>query len=222
VSLFLYSWAMLMLLVVCSSTRQVFGVREVVYIPLEYTGAKVTLERLVNRLRTSGLQHVAVDPLSQGQPGDSDSLHVKWAPQHLPTTTPDATSVFSSSSTSSGYSTPTTSGASISPLANTLAEKLSFWKRQRGVGDNEASLIVSKASGRHETIGEMLDDMDNGDTNIAPDQAVEDIVTAAAPEPKSAEERYQALEVKVLKETVRQFTKGGMYFSYSFGMATIL
>jgi len=216
---FLWSRAMLMLLIVCSSTRQVFGVREVVYIPLEYTGAKVTLERLVNPLRRSGLQQLAVD---QGESGDSDSLHVKWAPQHHPTTTPDATSVLSSSPTSSGYSTPTTTGASISPLANTLAEKLSFWKRQRGVGNNEASLIVSKANGGHETIGEMLDDMDNGDTSIAPSQVVEDIVTAAAPEPKSAEERYLALEVKVLKETVRQFTKGGMYFSYSFGTATIL
>jgi phosphatidylinositol 4-phosphatase len=211
-----------MLLIVCSSTRQVFGVREVVYIPLEYTGAKVILERLVNRLRRPGLQPLAVDPLYQGEPGDNDSLHVKWAPQHLPTLTPDATSVLSSSPTSSGYSTPTTTGASISPLANTLAEKLSFWKRQRGAGVSEASLTVSKASGGHETIGEMLDDMDNGDTSIAPSQAVEDIVTAAAPEPKSAEERYLALEVKVLKETVRQFTKGGMYFSYSFGTATIL
>jgi phosphatidylinositol 4-phosphatase len=209
-----------MLLIVCSSTRKVFGVREVIYIPLEYTGAKVTLERLVNRLRRSGLQQLAVDPLYQGQPGDGDSLHVKWAPQHLPTTTPDATSVLSSSPTSSGHSTPTTTGASISPLANTLAEKLSFWKRQRGVGGNEASLVASKASGRHETIGEMLHDIDNGDTaSIAPIQAVEDIVTAAAPEPQSTEARYLALEVKVLKETVRQFTKGGMYFSYSFGTA---
>jgi hypothetical protein len=132
-------------------------------------------------------------------------------------------SVLSSSPASSGYSTPTTAGTSISPLANTLAEKLSFWKIQRGIEGNEASLIASKASGDHETLGEMLDDIDKGDiAGITPSQAVDDIVAAVAPEPRSAEERYLALEIKVLKETVRQFTKGGMYFSYSFGTTTTL
>lgn len=63
-----------------------------------------------------------------------------------------------------------------------------------------------------------MDDIDNGETGgIQPAQAVDDIVAAAASEPQSEEERYRTLEEKVLKEWVKQYTKGGMYFSYTFG-----
>lgn len=183
------------------------------YIPLEYNGAKTALERYLNRTRRSTVRQPARDVAPTG---DNDSLHVKW--QHLPTTTPDASSILSSSPASSGYSTPTTSGVSISPLANTLADRLSFWKTKRGINGNEASLIASKASGDHETLGELLDDIDSGENaSIEPNQAIDDIVTAAVIEPQTSEERYLALELKVLKEIVRQFTKGGMYFSYTFG-----
>ncbi|KIM25985.1 hypothetical protein M408DRAFT_330774 [Serendipita vermifera MAFF 305830] len=202
----------------CSPSRQVYGVTDVLYIPLDYDGAKASLERYINRIRKPVVKQAVRESM---QPGDGDSLHVKW--QHLPTITPDASSILSSSPSSSGYSTPTTSGVSIGPLANTLADRLSFWKTRRGLDANEASLIASKTTGDHETLGEMLDDIDSGDTaSLAPNQAIEDIVTAAVPEPRTSEERYQAVELKVLKEIVRQFTKGGMYFSYTFDLSNSL
>jgi hypothetical protein len=141
----------------------------------------------------------------------------------MPTVTPDATSIFNSSPSSSGYSTPTAIGVSVAPLAKAVSERLSFWKNKR-VGDtDEASIIASKASGDHETLGELVDDIDNGDTaGITRAQAIDDIVAAGAPEPQSDEERYRTMEEKVLREWVRQYTKGGMYFSYTFGSCLFL
>lgn len=203
----------------CSTTRPVYGVKDVAYIPLDYGRATTVINRVIIRLQKPvplSPQNATGQDVPQG--GEAGSLHVKWAPQHLPTTTPDANSILSSSPTSSGYSTPTTSGIAIAPLAKTLADRLSFWKSKSGTGGNEASIIASKTTGDHDTLGELLDDIDNGDTtSIEPNQAIDDIVTAAVTEPQSTEEKHRALEEKVLRETVKQFTKGGMYFSYNFG-----
>ncbi|KAG8818170.1 hypothetical protein FRC18_000223 [Serendipita sp. 400] len=157
------------------------------------------------------------------------SLHVKWAPLHVPNVTPDADSILTSSPTSSsGVSTPTSSlnggGVAIAPLAKTLAERLSFWKSKRASKDGEAELIASRAaSGDHETLGDLLDEIDKGDaTTVESTRAIEDIVVAAAPEPLTVQEKHDRLEEKVLRETVRQFTRGGMYFSYSLDLSSSL
>lgn len=204
-----------------SASRPVYGVKDVAYIPLDYSRATVVLNRIITRIRRSVAQpRLNSYEHDSKQAGETNSLHVKWAPQHLPTTTPDPVSILSSSPTSSGYSSPTSSGISIAPLAKTLADRLSFWKSKFNPGTDEASLIASKASGDHETLGELLDDIDNGDTtNLEPNKVIEDIMkAAAATEPESSDQKHRAMDDKVLKETVRQFTKGGMYFSYTFGM----
>jgi len=192
-------------------------VKDVAYIPLEYSRATVVLDKIIARVRRSVAQPQANSyEQDSKQAGETNSLHVKWAPQHLPTTTPDATSILSSSPPSSGYSTPTSSGVAIAPLAKTLADRLSFWKSK---SHPEATLVASKTSGDHDTLGELLDDIDNGDTaSLEPNKVIEDIMNAAAAtEPESSDQKHRAMDDKVLKETVRQFTKGGMYFSYTFG-----
>ncbi|PVG02589.1 hypothetical protein CPB86DRAFT_861460 [Serendipita vermifera] len=201
-----------------STSRQVYGVKDVVAIPLEYTRAANVVNRLVARIKRRGTINVLSNNGGTGAAGETGSLHVKWAPQHAPNVTPDATSVLSSSPTSSGHSTPTTGVVAIAPLAKTIADRLSFWKSRRDSSLDEGSLIVSKASGHHDTLGELLADIDNGDTaNIEPEKAIDDIITAAAaPEPHSVEQRNLVLEDKITKEMIRQFTKGGMYFSYTF------
>ena len=52
---------------------------------------------------------------------------------------------------------------------------------------------------------------------VEPGEVLDTIITAAAPPPQTVEERHSELEEKVVKETIRQFTRGGMYFSYAFG-----
>jgi phosphatidylinositol 4-phosphatase len=194
-------------------------VKDVVAIPLDYTRAANVINRLVARIKRMNNMNALSNNNGTGVAGETGSLHVKWAPQHVANVTPDATSLLSSSPTSSGYSTPPAGAVSITPLAKTIADRLSFWKSRRDPSLDEDSLIVSKASGRHDTLGELLEDIDNGDTaNIEPEKAIDDIITAAAAqEPHSIEQRNLILEDKIMKELVRQFTKGGMYFSYNFG-----
>ena len=60
-----------------------------------------------------------------------------------------------------------------------------------------------------------MDSMDQG--AVEPSEVLDTIITAAAPPPQTVEERHSELEEKVVKETIRQFTRGGMYFSYGFG-----
>lgn len=202
----------------CSSTRQVYGISEVIYVPLEYGRASATINKLIKSVRKPVVSASMERDQDFTQGTDTGSLHVKWAPQNHPNVTPDAASILSSSPASSGYSTPTSGGIAIAPLAKALAERLSFWKNSGAPTQDEASLVASKTSGDYETLGELMDDIDNGETAaIEPSKAVEDIVTAAATEPSTSEERNTRLEDKILKETVRQFTKGGMYFTYSFG-----
>jgi t-SNARE complex subunit (syntaxin) len=64
-------------------------------------------------------------------------------------------------------------------------------------------------------IDDLMESMDQG--VVEPSEVLDTIMTAAAPSPQTVEERHSELEEKVVKETIRQFTRGGMYFSYSFG-----
>lgn len=45
------------------------------------------------------------------------------------------------------------------------------------------------------------------------------ILAATAPPPVSSEERHNELEDKIVREVIREYTKGGMYFAYNFGMS---
>ncbi|CAG8693425.1 14293_t:CDS:2, partial [Acaulospora colombiana] len=201
-----------------SSSRQVYGLKAAVAIPLEYTRAANVINNLVAQIKKQNNTDVLSNNDGAAVTGEIGSLHVKWATQHFPTITPDATLVLSSSPTSSGHLTPPPNALAIAPLAKTIADRLSFWKSRRTASLDEDSLIASKASGHHETLGELLEDIDNGDTaNIEPERAIDDIITAAAaPEPHSAEQKNLVLEDKIMKEIIRQFIKGGMYFSYTF------
>ena len=57
---------------------------------------------------------------------------------------------------------------------------------------------------------------------LGPEKVVEAIVNATAPAPSSNEERHRELEEKVVRECVRELTKGGMYFAYTFGRCPFL
>ncbi|KAG8835535.1 hypothetical protein FRC17_002764 [Serendipita sp. 399] len=223
----------------CSDSRPIYGIKGIAYIPLDFLKASTLIKRLVARSISAQKPPPPLQSPNNLAYGGGDlnapasatkspgSLHVKWAPLHVPNVTPDADSVLTSSPASSGISTPTSSlngGVAIAPLAKTLAERLSFWKSKQTSREQEAELIASRAaSGDHETLGDLMDEIDKGDpTKVESTRAIEDIVTAAAPEPLTVQARHDRLEEKVLRETVRQFTKGGMYFSYSFDLSSSL
>ncbi len=198
-------------LILCSKvldpSRPVYGVKAVTSIPLDYARANTA----IGALKSRNTKPATAD----AEPGKNASLHVKWAPQQPPSVSApngDNLSVQSVSPTSSGTSTPTSAAIPISPFAKVLAERLSFWKPKR-VSSAPSTKMTDGAS--EVAIDDLMDSMDQG--AVEPSEVLDTIITAAAPPPQTVEERHSELEEKVVKETIRQFTRGGMYFSYDFG-----
>lgn len=107
---------------------------------------------------------------------------------------------------SSGTSTPT-SESELVPVAASLSDRLAFWnkftKRQSPVTSTSAA-----------TSSDTLASNDTEDTQ----EIVQEILDSHAADAKATvEERHSELEDKIVKECVREFTKGGMYFAYNFG-----
>jgi hypothetical protein len=50
-----------------------------------------------------------------------------------------------------------------------------------------------------------------------PAEVLGDIIATTAPTPITQEETHNQLEDKIVRETIREFSKGGMYFAYNFG-----
>ena len=117
-----------------------------------------------------------------------------------------------SPSSSSGRSSPSSELSQTGPVERTIAGRLAFWDRfskrskpdefgeSYPVDDPELSLDTIMAGGRHE-----------------PAEVLGDIITATAPAPTTQEETHNQLEDKIVRETIREFSKGGMYFAYNFG-----
>jgi hypothetical protein len=111
---------------------------------------------------------------------------------------------------SSGRSSPSSELSQTGPVERTIASRLAFWNRfsKRGndfsesypVEDPDSSLDTIIAHGRQE-----------------PAEVLEDIIATTAPAPATQEETRNQLEDKIVRETIREFSKGGMYFAYNFG-----
>lgn len=143
----------------------------------------------------------------------------------------------------SGTSTPgSVDSLTTSPVAKTLANRLSFWTRlskrtpttprmnsDGGVlpdpmdpfppSPGEADAVASRtsldsmmsASQAHAT-GQIRQ------SSRTPAEIISGILAATAPPPPTHEERKSELEDKIVREVVREFCKGGMYFAYAFGV----
>ena len=113
------------------------------------------------------------------------------------------------STTSSGTSTPTSESESV-PVATALANRLSFWNKFA----KRPPIPSTSASASEETLASN----DAEDTREIVQEIMDSQATDAA---ATAEERHSELEDKIVKECIREFTKGGMYFAYNFGQQDI-
>ena len=196
-------------------SRPVYGIKAVTSIPLDYARASIAINALKSRNTKSTATNAGPES-KEPEAEKNASLHVKWAPQQPPSVSipnGDNVSIQSGSSTSSGASTPISTNTPISPFAKVVAERLSFWKTRRisSASSNKTADGTSEVA-----IEDLMESMDQG--VVEPQEVLDTIVTSTAPPPQTIEERHSELEEKVVKETIRQFTRGGMYFSYSFGM----
>ncbi|KAK0196896.1 SacI homology domain-containing protein [Armillaria mellea] len=154
-------------------------------------------------------------PAGDLTPSSSDPIlpksspRIQFAPAPIPVSdydsnadeqTPRSRSPSDASSISSESST-------ASPVIKALASRLSFWNRLSSGGTKglkQTSDDVLNLSHKCEQ-----DILEEGD----PEEMLASIV---APEPISPEERHSELERKVIRECVKEFTKGGMFFAYNF------
>jgi hypothetical protein len=123
-------------------------------------------------------------------------------------TPPSPTISVNSSSGDSEFSTHT------SPVAKTIANRLSFWSR----------LSKRTSTSIYPTPTSVADEQQALDAIIMegkedPAAVLQEILTNTAPPPALEKERHSELEDKIIRECIREYTKGGMYFAYNFGKA---
>ncbi|KAJ7097797.1 SacI homology domain-containing protein [Mycena belliarum] len=107
-----------------------------------------------------------------------------------------------------------------SPVAKTLAARLSFWTRL----SKRTSLPVTPVapdSLEAPVVQESLDEIINSGKH-EPAAVLSNLIETLAPAPATAEEQHTELEDKIVKECIREFTKGGMYFAYTFDITRSL
>ncbi|KAJ7582942.1 SacI homology domain-containing protein [Mycena floridula] len=121
----------------------------------------------------------------------------------------------------SGASTPTseTSASPMAPIAKALAARLSFWSRL----SKRTTLFPPTPDPSLSDSAEPVDLdslIEEGDE--VPAEVLGTILDATAPAPESTEEKHSELEDKIVKECIREFVKGGMYFAYNFDITRSL
>ncbi|KAJ6623464.1 SacI homology domain-containing protein [Mycena sp. CBHHK59/15] len=125
-------------------------------------------------------------------------------------------------SSSSDLSISSEQSITTSPVAKTLASRLSFWSRISTRTSVPATPTTpNTAEPPAEKQGESLDEI-IGQGQQEPSVVLSNLIETLAPAPASAEEQHSELEDKIVKECIREFTKGGMYFAYTFDITRSL
>lgn len=126
----------------------------------------------------------------------------------------------SAQSTVSDISTPSSEASvATSPVIKTLASRLSFWSRlskrtNSPINANFPPIEPMSLTEEQEVLDNLMQE-----GKEEPAAVIASILSSTAPPPATTEERHTELETKVVRETIREFTKGGMYFAYTFGIS---
>jgi hypothetical protein len=222
---------------VLNESNTVYCVKGVAAIPLDETRATSAVNSLAVKLEAIAAKNARrATMVAAGDPEDeldviatpeperdaATSLHVKFA---TPGKDEEVTPLYarlrterphSPSPLSSASSTPPSSLYEV-PLKRSLASKLSFWAKpsKRAQAHPESKHVTAE-----ESFEEFMDTMAGAGGEATPAQVLDSIVSSSAP-PPTTEEKYSALEDKIVRECIREYTKGGMYFAYDFGMASL-
>ncbi|KAI0636699.1 SacI homology domain-containing protein [Trametes polyzona] len=221
------------------NAHTVYSVKGVTAIPLVEERARTVLAALAARnnvdRRASLLPTEAAQEahLAEERATEIDDVpRVKFAEENqvkvvspLPDKTFDTIEDSGPPSPSSTVSTPSSVlSANTDNVVKTLAERLSFWTRlskrnSRQPGTIDHSLVEQS----DQTVEEPLDiEAIAKDESKEPEEVLETIVSSAAPPPQTIEERHTELEDKIVRECIREFTRGGMYFAYTFDITRSL
>jgi len=220
---------------VFDSAHPVYCIKSVAAIPLIEDRAKVAVNTIASRnaalLRpsllprntnpTDSIPDFAELPQSVKGPSTrvvqfSDDNQVKsvspLSPQEFKLDEADDDAVASSGTSTPSFDDP----VNMASVAKVVASRLSFWNKL-----SKRTRVLPIASGEHEPLTaveqqETLDSLfDNGGEE--PEEALDSILEETAPQPATSEEQHSQLEDKIVRECIREYTKGGMYFAYTFG-----
>ena len=104
------------------------------------------------------------------------------------------------------------SGVSAAPVTKVLANRLSFWNILSKTSDAKTSNVESVVDEEDRPLDSLIhEDMSE------PQEVLSRIIETAAPPPTTIREKYTELETKILRQTIKEFAKGEMYFAYDFG-----
>lgn len=216
------------------AAHAVYGVRGVTAIPLAEERARIALSIIASRNKADPNllpTETSDDSLSdRALNGGASEPHVSFTTTNPPgnqefTTRKDSVRPSSpSSSLTSVASTPSSSEYSVhaGAVAKTLAARMSFWNRlskrdpvpQPSISQSpEQDALLSSEEGQLLLPLDAIIKDDKGD----PSQVLDSILASTAPPPPTVEQKHTELEDKIVRECVREFTRGGMYFAYSFG-----
>ncbi|TFK92292.1 hypothetical protein K466DRAFT_659372 [Polyporus arcularius HHB13444] len=115
---------------------------------------------------------------------------------------------------------------STDTVVKALTERLSFWTRLSKRNSRQNATIDHMLVEQSDYAPPPIDPADLEsilkDTSKGPEDVIDSIVSSAAPPPQSIEEKHSELEAKIVRECIREFTRGGMYFAYSYDITRSL
>ncbi|KAF9014086.1 SacI homology domain-containing protein [Cyathus striatus] len=236
---------------VLEGTHAVYGVKSVSAVPLSEERARKAIQLISARnaaLAHSSLTPAVVNDPSrdpeddllgiQDTPVQQDKPRVQFSPDpEVKVMTPQSTTFdpdedsnllrahSPAPSSSSDISTPSSEHSVTPPVFKTLATRLSFWSRLSKRGSLNglnldsplpANLPMSPQE-EQEALDSLMKESQDGNAEV-----IGNILAATAPAPSSLEEQNTELEDKIVRECIREFSKGGMYFSYTFDITRSL
>lgn len=126
------------------------------------------------------------------------------------------------SRTSTVASTPTSEySVNTDTVVKTLTDRLSFWSKLSSRSSRSASVpSESEQLEAMEDVGKQaplsLDSiMQEGGSELS--EVIDTILATAAPPPPTTAEKHSQIQEKIVRDCIREFTRGGMYFAYAFG-----
>lgn len=211
-------------------SRKVYVVKDVTAIPLGGFQQAASVTSTIARVNAARARSSLLVPVnsprdhSSGNTGSIDDVgsRVKFSDDcEVKVMTPVAVDEFSaryterpsSPASMASVASSVSSEVSAAPVTKVLVNRLSFWNRLSKTSDAKTSNDESVVD---EEDHRPLDSLIHEDMS-EPQEVLSRIIEAAAPPPTTIREKYTELEMKILRQTIKEFAKGEMYFAYDFG-----
>lgn len=207
--------------IVFDSSRPVYCIKDATAIPLEEASAIVMLNALATQLAKQRAKAEATpqpgphdDPATPNvnlvNEQDLNAAHVRFASKAETIPIPPAAP--------SAFYAPAVAPTGAAPAFRNLAAKLSFWAKPKDAAPLGPTASDQQSISTVDSMDDLMPDLDDPTETSQPDAILDKLITASAGPPATMEERHSQLDTKVVRECLREFSKGGMYFSYDFGM----